>query len=78
MKKIIFVLVISLLFVGCGALEYAKEAIESGYFEGQRDALNNDFRIKKLPNGCYKWIKSPWDDQSAPVYNIEFKCDKKK
>ena len=34
------------------------ESAEYGYFEGQKDAINDDIRIKKV-NDSYEWIKSP-------------------
>lgn len=45
---------------------------EKGYFEGQKDAIEGDIRIRKNGN-IYEWTKSPWDDGSKPMYkgNIE-------
>jgi hypothetical protein len=40
---------------------------ERGYFEGQRDALDSDIRIKKLDNRHYVWLKTPYDDTTKPV-----------
>lgn len=37
---------------------------EESYFEGQRDALNDDIRIDILRD-C--WIKSPWDQGKKPL-----------
>ncbi len=44
------------------------EQIEKAYFEGQKDALNGDIRIKKTSDSCYVWIKSPWDNKREPIY----------
>lgn len=39
------------------------EQAEESYFEGQKDYLNGDIRIKKDSN-CYVWTKSPWDENT--------------
>ncbi len=44
--------------------------VENAYFEGQRDALNGDVRIKLDKANRWMWIKSPWND-------IEVKPDSK-
>lgn len=47
---------------------YLIEAIEHGYFEGQKDAINKDIRIKLDSDSTYKWIKSPWNDNKPPIF----------
>ncbi len=42
--------------------------MEYAYFEGQKDALNNDIRIQKK-DSCYEWIKSPWNSGELARYN---------
>lgn len=42
--------------------------VEYAYFEGQRDALNGDWRIEKIDT-CYFWTKSCWDNNRPVVYN---------
>ena len=44
------------------------ESAEIGYFEGQKDAMNGDIRIKISKDSCYYWYKSPWDDNTKPIY----------
>lgn len=44
-------------------------ACEFGYFEGQKDALDNDIRIMKNHDSSYIWSKSPWDNKLTPKYN---------
>lgn len=44
------------------------EYVEKAYFEGQKDALENDIRITKK-DSCWVWIKSPWDNKQKPIYN---------
>ncbi len=39
--------------------------LESAYFEGQKDAIEGDLRIKKI-DSCYVWTKSVWDDTKKP------------
>ena len=38
-----------------------QKALESAYFEGQKDALNGDIRIQFRSDSCWHWTKSPWD-----------------
>lgn len=45
-----------------------RSIIEQAYFEGQRNALNNDIRIKR-EGGKWIWTKSPWDDGLEPVFD---------
>lgn len=45
-----------------------QKSLERAYFEGQKDALNGDVRIKLNPDSCYFWVKSPWDCGDAPTY----------
>lgn len=79
MKKMMLVLVTVLLFSCSSKQEDKKDnfqnleielrsIIEQAYFEGQRDALNNDIRIKR-EGGKWIWTKSPWDDGLEPVFD---------
>lgn len=45
---------------------------EESYFEGQKDALENDIRIKKQ-DSTWIWIKSPWDSGRIPIFNPSLK-----
>jgi hypothetical protein len=36
------------------------EQAEESYFEGQKDYLNGEIKIRKEGN-CYTWIASPWN-----------------
>lgn len=38
-----------------------QQALEQAYFEGQKDALEGDIRIKLVSDSTYIWIKSPWN-----------------
>jgi len=85
MKKIIFVFIGLLLFLG-SCLSFSQErkldqiekllyeAVESSYFDGQRAALEGDIRIQKVPyedDSCWVWLKSPWPDSlnREPIFN---------
>lgn len=77
MEKNFFKIVakITLPFVLLSSCDYAvveekslTEVCERAYFEGQRDALNGDVRIKLNSDSCYYWIKSPWDSGKSPIY----------
>lgn len=43
-------------------------SMEKAYFEGQRDALEGDIRIKKV-DSCYVWTKSCWNSGKAPIFH---------
>lgn len=43
-------------------------SLEQAYFEGQRDALEGDVRIKITEEG-WVWTKSPWDGGQSPLYD---------
>lgn len=51
-----------------------RKQMEQAYFEGQRDALTNDIRIKRNQDSCWIWIKSPWNSDRQPVFNPSFNC----
>jgi len=55
----------------------AQEACERAYFEGQKDAINGEFRIKMGKDSIFIWTKSPWDDIQKPIYNPTFLDSKK-
>lgn len=50
-------------------ISMVQESMEKAYFEGQRDALIGDIRIEQNGNGCWYWIKSPWDQGRKPIFN---------
>lgn len=53
-------------------IEHEKEQTrmqERAYYEGQKDALTGDVRIAKVNDSTYRWIKSPWNDGSTPLFN---------
>jgi len=39
--------------------------MEYAYFEGQKDAIEGNLRIKKV-DSCYVWTKSTWDNCNKP------------
>jgi len=41
---------------------------ENAYFEGQKDAINGDIRIKLNSDSIYIWIKSPWNNVRKPTF----------
>lgn len=51
--------------VGIESMGYGYD-MEYAYFEGQKDAIEGDVRIKRTPGGDYIWIKNPWDDSDTP------------
>lgn len=43
-----------------------RKAFEQAYFEGQRDALSGDVRIRMVDNRTFVWLRSPWADKTKP------------
>lgn len=76
--QFIFLLFTAIVITSCGYGIYKTddliEITEQAYFEGQRDALENDIRIKRNADSCWIWIKSPWDNNRAPLFNPSFEC----
>lgn len=72
--SIIFLTVKIIIFVKKDEIRESKfetsiqENIEKAYFEGQRDAIEGDIRIKKV-DSCYVWTKSCWDSGKAPIFH---------
>lgn len=53
-----------------------KYLVEQSYFEGQRDALSGDIRIKKISDSCWSWTESCWDDGTPTTFNPTNKKNK--
>lgn len=76
--RLVFILLIILVvgFAGCGfpiltASNEIQSALEKAYFEGQKDAINGDIRIKFDEEfQCYRWAKTPWNDGTKPLLDI--------
>jgi len=49
-------------------LELIKIVREEAYYDGQKEAINGDVRIKKVSDSQYVWIKSPWDSGEKPTF----------
>lgn len=50
--------------------KYITLSKEWAYFEGQKEALTGDVRIKfNKSTGKYEWIKSCWDNGTPPIFN---------
>lgn len=77
-KYLFYLIFVTLLFTSCdyGLVknEDMIKALEQAYFEGQKDALNNDIRIKRNQDSCWIWTKSPWDNGEPPIYNPSYEC----
>lgn len=50
-------------------MQTAQEISEKAYFEGQRDALDGDVRIKMGKDSAFIWVKSPWNNGDKPIYS---------
>ena len=79
--KLYFLITLAIMLTSCdyGIVKekQLQEACEEAYFEGQKDALNGDVRIKLDKDSCYYWIKSPWNSGRIPNYNPTYLESKK-
>ena len=84
MRTIIkLIILISLMMVltsckekyGLVNVDVYKEELEKAYFEGQKDAINGDIRIRKNNDGCWVWTKSCWDSGKPPKFNPSIICE---
>lgn len=41
--------------------------MEWAYFQGQKDAIEDDLRIEKLNDSIWVWSHSPWDGGKEPI-----------
>ena len=68
MKKIFLISLLGL--ISCGPVKYIltekelSDLTKKAYFEGQKDAIQGDIRIRLIPinqgDSTFIWIKSPW------------------
>jgi len=42
-----------------------KKLVETGYAQGQADALRGNFRIRIINDSTYLWISSPWNGEKT-------------
>ena len=77
-----YALLCTVILCGCNYnivdTDKVKTAFEEAYFEGQKDALNGDVRIRKNGDSCWIWTKSCWDSGTQPTFNPSIDCDGKK
>lgn len=78
----LYAMLCSVILCGCNYnivdTDKVKTAFEEAYFEGQKDALNGDVRIRKNGDSCWIWTKSCWDSGKQPTFNPSIVCDGKK
>lgn len=74
-----YVLLLAVIFYGCNynvvETDKLKTAFEKTYFEGQKDVLEGDVRIRKNNDSCWIWTKSCWDNGEQPTFNPSIICD---
>ena len=77
-KHIFYLLLATVLLNSCdygiAKTTDVKKALEQAYFEGQRDAIENDIRIKRNQDSCWIWTKSPWNNGESPIFDPSFEC----
>lgn len=75
----LYILLATVFFTSCGYSVVENNDVykltEQAYFEGQKDALNGDVRIKRNQDSCWIWVKSPWDSNIEPKFNPSFECE---
>lgn len=77
-----YVLLVAVIFCGCNynivdtdkAEIKITETVEKAYFEGQKDALSGDIRIKQTKDSCWVWVKSCWNNGKQPIFNPSIIC----
>lgn len=81
MKNFLIILLSAILFSSCNYVLINKKqlledmekqttiVVEKAYFEGQKDAINGNVRIKLTNDSIYIWTKSCWDSGKDPIYN---------
>lgn len=80
-----FILILALSLFSCNIDDYgfvnitqikklASETAEEAYFEGQKDAMSGDIRIKQTQDSCWIWTKSPWEGGKKPTFNPSIIC----
>lgn len=72
-KSLAIIIVFSVTLTSCDYGMINKDdltkALEMAYFEGQKDALQGDYRIKYNSDSCLVWKTSPWDGSNEkPIY----------
>lgn len=79
---LLLILILAICFAGCnyGIANKDKviKALEKAYFDGQKDALEGDVRIKLTSDSIYIWTKSPWNNGNKPLYNPNYLDSKEK
>lgn len=65
MKKVIIILLATIMLTGCNIKSTFTIAMEFAYHQGQVDALNGDIKIDST---SYNWVESPWDEGITPIY----------
>ena len=79
--KLYFLITLTIMLTSCDYRivreKELQKVCEEAYFEGQKDVLNGDVRIKLDKDSCYYWIKSPWNNKKMPIYNPTYLESKK-
>ena len=77
-RYFLYTLLATVLFTSCDYVVTKEsdvtKSLEQAYFEGQRNALENDVRIKRNQDSCWIWVKSPWNSGKQPIFNPSFDC----
>lgn len=80
-KKLIILISLTMVLTSCEEkyglvnVDTYREEIEKAYFEGQKDAINGDVRIRKNNDGCWVWTKSCWNGNEPPKFNPSIICE---
>jgi len=76
MKHVFLILLLSLTLSSCTDKKQFEDllnlSLEEAYFEGQKDVIEGDIRIKKDNSGDWIWTKSPWDNGRKPIFVPKF------
>lgn len=74
-----YTMLVAVIFCGCNYnivdTDKVKTAFKQAYFEGQKDALEGDVRIRKNNDSCWIWTKSCWNSGEQPTFNPSIVCE---
>ena len=69
-KYLLYILLVAAVATGCSS--DIREAAERCYYEGQRDALQGNVRIKLNSDSVHVWTSTPWSDGVNPIYQPSY------
>jgi hypothetical protein len=69
-----FSLAFTLLWKGSTHNEKILFSQEYSYFKGFKDAVEGRQTLETTTDGCYYWVKSPWNSNRVPTFQPMDSC----